>query len=108
MVAHRRGPAVLTWRRTLTFYSGGGIGCGLGAQDANLSVKRAQEAYLELILAMRVMHQKCKLVHADLSEYNILYHEGHLVIIDVSQVSLGAGWWRQVPPGPASSALGAC
>lgn len=31
------------------------------------------------------MFHQCKLVHADLSEYNILYHEGHLWIIDVSQ-----------------------
>jgi RIO kinase 1 len=55
-------------------------------KDANLSVKRSQEAYRELLLAMRTMFQKCRLVHADLSEYNILYHEGRLVIIDVSQV----------------------
>jgi len=31
------------------------------------------------------MFHVCKLVHADLSEYNILYHNGHLWIIDVSQ-----------------------
>jgi RIO kinase 1 len=31
------------------------------------------------------MFHICKLVHADLSEYNILYHNGHLWIIDVSQ-----------------------
>lgn len=31
------------------------------------------------------MYQECKLVHADLSEYNILYHDSHLYIIDVSQ-----------------------
>jgi RIO kinase 1 len=31
------------------------------------------------------MYHQCKLVHADLSEYNILYHESHLYIIDVSQ-----------------------
>ena len=34
---------------------------------------------------MHKMFRQCKLVHADLSEYNILYHEGHLWIIDVSQ-----------------------
>jgi RIO kinase 1 len=31
------------------------------------------------------MFHVCKLVHADLSEYNIMYHEEHLWIIDVSQ-----------------------
>ncbi|GFZ11939.1 pentatricopeptide repeat (PPR-like) superfamily protein [Actinidia rufa] len=38
-----------------------------------------------MIMAMRTLYQKCKLVHGDLSEYNILYFEGHLYIIDVSQ-----------------------
>lgn len=31
------------------------------------------------------MFHECKLVHADLSEYNILYHESQLCIIDVGQ-----------------------
>lgn len=31
------------------------------------------------------MFHDCKLVHADLSEYNILYHDKELYIIDVSQ-----------------------
>jgi RIO kinase 1 len=41
--------------------------------------------YSELVLNIRKLFHQCKLVHADLSEYNILYHEGHLFIIDVSQ-----------------------
>lgn len=41
--------------------------------------------YLQLIGYMRVLYQTCRLVHADLSEYNILYHEEKLWIIDVSQ-----------------------
>ena len=41
--------------------------------------------YAELVLNIRKLFHQCKLVHADLSEYNILYHENHLYIIDVSQ-----------------------
>jgi RIO kinase 1 len=41
--------------------------------------------YIQLLGLMRKMYQVCRLVHADLSEYNILYHKGVLYIIDVSQ-----------------------
>ncbi|KAI9678956.1 MAG: protein kinase rio1 [Trizodia sp. TS-e1964] len=41
--------------------------------------------YIELLCLIKVMYQKCKLIHADLSEYNILYHLDRLYIIDVSQ-----------------------
>jgi RIO kinase 1 len=54
-------------------------------KDAQLSQKRFRECYLQLIKIMRVMYQKAKLVHADLSEYNILYYKKQLWIIDVSQ-----------------------
>ncbi|KAM1185969.1 hypothetical protein ACFXTH_015170 [Malus domestica] len=54
-------------------------------KDAALSLDKLREGYMEIIIAMRTMYQKSKLVHGDLSEYNILYFEGHLYIIDVSQ-----------------------
>ncbi|KAI3806980.1 hypothetical protein L1987_22900 [Smallanthus sonchifolius] len=54
-------------------------------KDAALSLDKLREGYVEMITSMRVLYQKCKLVHGDLSEYNILYHEGHMHIIDVSQ-----------------------
>ncbi|XP_042438485.1 serine/threonine-protein kinase RIO1-like [Zingiber officinale] len=53
--------------------------------DAVLSEDKLRECYVEIITTMRTLYQKCKLVHGDLSEYNILYFEGHLYIIDVSQ-----------------------
>ncbi|KAI8622430.1 RIO1 family-domain-containing protein [Chytriomyces sp. MP71] len=41
--------------------------------------------YIHLIKMVWKMYHKCKLVHADLSEYNLLYHNKTLFIIDVSQ-----------------------
>ncbi|KAJ6508742.1 RIO1-domain-containing protein [Mycena sanguinolenta] len=54
-------------------------------KDAELPAEAAAPLYEELLLAVRTLFHHCRLVHADLSEYNILYHEEHLHIIDVSQ-----------------------
>jgi RIO kinase 1 len=34
---------------------------------------------------MRVLYQECKLIHADLSEYNMLFYQKEVFVIDVSQ-----------------------
>lgn len=44
-----------------------------------------RDVYIQLLSYMRIMYQVCHLVHADLSEYNLLYHKGQLIMIDVSQ-----------------------
>ncbi|GCE98887.1 protein kinase rio1 [Zygosaccharomyces mellis] len=41
--------------------------------------------YYKVIAYMRLLYQVCRLVHADLSEYNIVVHQNVLHIIDVSQ-----------------------
>lgn len=58
-------------------------------RDAAISSEDAEDVwrslYIQLLGIMRRMYQVCKLVHADLSEYNILYNDRQLYIIDVSQ-----------------------
>lgn len=54
-------------------------------KDAQIETSRYPALYYQLVKNVRTMYQVCKLVHADLSEYNILYHSRKLYIIDVSQ-----------------------
>ncbi|CTQ40771.1 RIOK1, RIO kinase 1 [Babesia microti strain RI] len=45
-----------------------------------------QYIYAQVICIMRYMYQKCRLIHGDLSEYNLLVGDNDLVyVIDVSQ-----------------------
>jgi RIO kinase 1 len=54
-------------------------------RDAELSVSRLREAYVQTVTIMRHMFQKANLVHGDLSEYNLLWHQNEVWVIDVSQ-----------------------
>ncbi|KAL6711505.1 Serine/threonine-protein kinase rio1 [Coniothyrium glycines] len=55
---------------------------GYSAEEEDAKWK---DLYVQMLTYMRILYQTCRLVHADLSEYNILYHEGKQWIIDVSQ-----------------------
>lgn len=50
-----------------------------------LSLKEWLIIYSQVISIMRTLYQECKLIHADLSSYNMLYSQGRVYIIDVSQ-----------------------
>ncbi|XP_003706867.2 RIO kinase 1 [Megachile rotundata] len=54
-------------------------------KDVVLTSSKPRKLYRECVEIMWKLFNKCKLVHADLSEYNILYHDGSIIIIDVSQ-----------------------
>lgn len=54
-------------------------------KDVEISQSTARSLYRDCIMMMWKMFNICKLVHADLSEFNLLFHEGNVVIIDVSQ-----------------------
>jgi RIO kinase 1 len=56
-------------------------------KDASISESKARELYLQCVKIIREMYWKARLVHADLSEFNILYNASNdrMVIIDVSQ-----------------------
>ena len=52
--------------------------------DAEMQ-KRWKDLYLQCLSYVRRMYHVCKLVHGDLSEYNMLYWKEKLWVIDVSQ-----------------------
>ena len=54
-------------------------------KDVELSKKSYERVYLDLVRTLREMYQRCRLVHGDLSEYNLLYHRKEVWMIDVSQ-----------------------
>lgn len=54
-------------------------------KDASLSPSRLAKLYSRVCMLMRRMFRVARLVHGDLSEYNMLYWKGEVIIIDVSQ-----------------------
>jgi RIO kinase 1 len=55
-------------------------------KHANIKDKEQYRSiYYKLVVYMRRLYQECKLVHADLSEFNLILLDDELYIIDVSQ-----------------------
>jgi RIO kinase 1 len=54
-------------------------------KDIEISTSKARELYRECVILVWRLYNIVKLVHADLSEFNMLYHNDSVVIIDVSQ-----------------------
>lgn len=49
--------------------------------------EEVEDCFNEIIKQMKILWEKAKLVHGDLSEFNILYHENKPVFIDFSQAT---------------------
>ncbi|XP_068046791.1 LOW QUALITY PROTEIN: serine/threonine-protein kinase RIO3 [Anomalospiza imberbis] len=54
-------------------------------KDVTLSSEDMKKAYYQILSMMQQLYRECNLVHADLSEYNMLWHDGKVWLIDVSQ-----------------------
>ncbi|XP_065180641.1 serine/threonine-protein kinase RIO3-like [Sycon ciliatum] len=54
-------------------------------RDARLTAQQMQRAYEQSLVLLTRMYKECKLVHADFSPFNLLWHEQRLFVIDVSQ-----------------------
>ena len=57
-------------------------------KDALNSFENLEEfdnCYLQIMEIMKKMYQKCKLVHSDFSEYNLLYYNKEVYVIDLAQ-----------------------
>jgi RIO kinase 1 len=54
-------------------------------KNVTLEPKEAEQAFEKIAEYVSLLYNKANLIHADLSEFNILYHEGEPVIIDMGQ-----------------------
>jgi RIO kinase 1 len=59
--------------------------CAPRLKEVTLSTEQLLDCYLTICVDVRRMYHECNLVHGDLSEYNLLWHNERAVIIDVSQ-----------------------
>lgn len=82
-----RCPAVL-WRKNhiimMTMIGNGSIPAEK-LKHIEMSSEEWNKAYDEVINIMHRLYNQAKLIHADLNEYNILWHEEHCWLIDVAQ-----------------------
>ncbi|KAK0055584.1 serine/threonine-protein kinase RIO3, partial [Biomphalaria pfeifferi] len=54
-------------------------------KEVKLNSEELQSAYDQTLQLVKDLYHKCGLIHADLSEYNLLWHEGQVWALDVSQ-----------------------
>ena len=60
-------------------------------KDAPLAESKSRELYLDVILMVRRLYHECKLIHGDLSEFNMLWVQLAFQFT-VSQLTVMFGW----------------
>jgi RIO kinase 1 len=86
--AHIPSPEVYELRQNvlvMEFLGKDGVAAPRLKDVRGLETELWQELYLQVARIMRDLTQKCKLIHGDLSEYNMLFHNSQVYLIDVSQ-----------------------
>jgi len=70
----------------MTFIGQDGWGAPqLAEMDLGSSHSRAAKCFVQVLLLARALWDRCKLVHADLSEFNVLFQDGVCFVVDVGQ-----------------------
>lgn len=86
--AYRAGvkvPRPLGYRNNVVVMEFVGEGERAAPMLKDVSVEEVEEIYEQVVENYRKLYSKAKLVHSDLSEYNILIHRGEAYFIDLSQ-----------------------
>lgn len=80
-------PRVVLLKKHILLMSFVGENCKSAPQlrVARLSQKQRLSAYNQVVEIMKKLYHECRLVHGDLSEYNLLWHQDKVWVIDVSQ-----------------------
>lgn len=66
-------------------FVGKNMECAPKLREVTGGVEYWGQLYLQTVQVIRELYQECRLIHADLSEYNLLVYEGAVWVIDVSQ-----------------------
>jgi RIO kinase 1 len=77
-------PEPLVWDRNILIMSFLGEGQTPFPQLRSVDIEEPQQVYESIIGMIKTLYTKAELVHGDLSEFNILYHD-HPYLIDMGQ-----------------------